>query len=250
AVSIDARNLPDALSRFPELLDSVRQSGMDVQVVYLTTDSRVLLERYSATRRRHPLTRDNDRTLAEAIEIEQQTLAPIRQKADLVIDSTNLSVHDLRSRITEQVAQHSSRHLTLTFESFGFKHGVPTDADMVFDARCLPNPYWDINLRSDTGRDDSVAEFLQRYPDVKAMQDDIAGWLERWLPAYQASNRSYLTVSVGCTGGQHRSVYLCEQLAEHFAKQLPEVRLRHRELGIHTALAISDTRQESHDAQS
>lgn len=237
AVSIDARNLPEALTRFPELLDNVRQSGMDVQVVYLTTDSRVLLERYSATRRRHPLTRDNDHTLAEAIEIEQKTLAPIRQKADLVIDSTNLSVHDLRSRITEQVAQHSSRHLTLTFESFGFKHGVPTDADMVFDARCLPNPYWDINLRGDTGRDDSVAEFLQRYPTVQAMHDDIAGWLERWLPAYQDSNRSYLTVSVGCTGGQHRSVYLCEQLASYFAERLPEVRLRHRELGIHTALS-------------
>lgn len=240
AVSIDARNLPDALTRFPELLDDVRQSGMDVQVVYITTDSRVLLERYSATRRRHPLTRDNDRTLAEAIEIEQQTLAPIREKSDLIIDSTSLSVHDLRSRITEQVAQHSSRHLTLTFESFGFKHGVPTDADMVFDARCLPNPYWDINLRADTGRDASVVKFLEHYPDVQAMHDDIAGWLERWLPAYQASNRSYLTVSVGCTGGQHRSVYLCEKLAAHFAALLPEVRLRHRELGIHTALNGAD----------
>lgn len=250
AVSIDARNLPDALTRFPELLDEVRQSGMDVQVVYITTDSRVLLERYSATRRRHPLTRDNDRTLAEAIEIEQQTLSPIREKSDLIIDSTNLSVHDLRSRITEQVAQHSSRHLTLTFESFGFKHGVPTDADMVFDARCLPNPYWDIALRADTGRDTSVVKFLEDYPVVQAMHDDIAGWLERWLPEYQASNRSYLTVSVGCTGGQHRSVYLCEKLAAHFAALLPEVRLRHRELGIHTALNGADDARGDCDAQS
>ncbi|WP_106478410.1 RNase adapter RapZ [Phytohalomonas tamaricis] len=236
AVSIDARNLPDALERFPELLEGLTQRGLDAQVVYLTADSKILLERYSATRRRHPLTRESQMTLAEAIESEQHFLAPIRHTADLVIDTSNLSVHDLRGRISEQVARHTEKQLTLTFESFGFKRGVPLDADMVFDVRCLPNPYWDPQLRSSTGQDADVIAFLENYSDVQAMYDDIRQWLERWLPAHLASNRSYLTVAIGCTGGQHRSVYLIERLAIHFATQFPSVRLRHRELSIQKAM--------------
>ncbi|APX93666.1 RNase adaptor protein RapZ [Halomonas sp. 1513] len=236
AVSIDARNLPDALERFPSLLDEVRQRGVDCQVVYLTADAKILLERYSATRRRHPLTRDSDRTLAEAIDSEESALADIRDLADLTIDTTRLSVHELRGRIADQVAQHVGKQLTLTFESFGFKRGVPLDADTVFDARCLPNPYWDPRLRPFNGRDAEIVAFLERYPDVGAMATDIRGWLTRWLPAYQASHRSYVTVAIGCTGGQHRSVYLVERLATEFAADYPDVRLRHRELGIHTAI--------------
>ncbi|WP_110668247.1 RNase adapter RapZ [Salinicola halophilus] len=236
AVSIDARNLPESLERFPMLLDAVRQRGIDSQVVYLTADAKVLLERYSATRRRHPLTRGNDMTLAEAIDSEQEYLAPIRRVADLVIDTQGLSVHDLRGRISEQVAKHAGGRLTLTFESFGFKRGVPLDADMVFDVRCLPNPFWDPNLRSYDGRDVQIVEFLESYPDVHAMAEDIHAWLTRWLPAYLASHRSYLTIAVGCTGGHHRSVYLIERLARHFEHQGVDIRLRHRELGIHTAL--------------
>ncbi|MBD3897360.1 RNase adapter RapZ [Halomonas sp. ML-15] len=236
AVSIDARNLPDALERFPSLLDEVRQRGVDCQVVYLTADAKILLERYSATRRRHPLTRDSNRTLAEAIDSEESALAEIRDLADLTIDTTRLSVHDLRGRIAEQVAQHVGKQLTLTFESFGFKRGVPLDADTVFDARCLPNPYWDPRLRSFNGRDAEIVAFLESYPDVGDMAEDIRGWLTRWLPAYQASHRSYVTVAIGCTGGQHRSVYLVERLATEFATSYPDVRLRHRELGIHTAI--------------
>nr|WP_297459269.1 RNase adapter RapZ [uncultured Halomonas sp.] len=235
AVSIDARNLPAALKRFPALLEEIRLRGIDCQVVYFTAEDKILLERYSATRRRHPLTRDSEMTLAEAIESEVEALAGIRDLADLVIDTSQLSVHDLRGRIAEQVAQHSSEQLTLTFESFGFKRGVPLDADTVFDARCLPNPYWDPRLRPFNGRDSEIVEFLEDYPDVIAMVDDIRDWLERWLPAYLASNRSYLTVAIGCTGGQHRSVYLTERLARHFATRY-RVRLRHRELGIHTAV--------------
>ncbi len=235
AVSIDARNLPTALKRFPALLEDVRSRGIDCQVVYLTADDKILLERYSATRRRHPLTRDSDMTLAEAIESEETALSRIRDTADLVIDTSQLSVHDLRRRIAEQVAEHSGEQLTLTFESFGFKRGVPLDADTVFDARCLPNPYWDPRLRPFNGRDPEIVEFLQAYPDVVAMADDIRDWLERWLPAYLASSRSYLTVAIGCTGGQHRSVYLAERLAQHFSARY-RVRLRHRELGIHTAV--------------
>lgn len=236
AVSIDARNLPDALERFPSLLDEVRQRGVDCRIVYLTSDAKTLIERYSATRRRHPLTRGNDMSLAEAIDSEEQALAEIRDLADLTIDTTRLSVHELRGRIAEQVARQAGTQLTLTFESFGFKRGVPLDADSVFDVRCLPNPYWDPRLRPFNGRDKEIIEFLEGHADVAAMADDICHWLKRWLPVYQASHRSYFTVAIGCTGGQHRSVYLVERLALAFATDYPNVRLRHRELGIHTAV--------------
>ncbi|OLO03804.1 MULTISPECIES: RNase adapter RapZ [Salinicola] len=245
AVSIDARNLPEALERFPVLLDAVRERGIDTQVVYLTADAKILLERYSATRRRHPLTRGNDMTLAEAIDHEQEYLAPIRRMADLVIDTQGLSVHDLRARIGEQVARHTGGRLTLTFESFGFKRGVPLDADMVFDARCLPNPFWDPGLRAFDGRDPQIVEFLESYSDVHAMAGDIHAWLDRWLPAYLASHRSYLTVAIGCTGGQHRSVYLIERLARHFHHESADIRLRHRELGIQTALSPASRPRET-----
>ncbi|QNI02619.1 RNase adapter RapZ [Halomonas sp. SH5A2] len=232
AVSIDARNLPGALAKLPELLEELRQRTIKCQIVYLTTDARILLERYSETRRRHPLTRNSSLTLEEAIDKEEQTLHEIRDLADLTIDTTRLSVHDLRRRITDQVAHQRRDQLTLTFESFGYKRGVPLDADIVFDVRCLPNPYWDPALRGSTGRDADIIAFLSSYPLVDDMTSDIQGWLERWLPAYQQSQRSYMTVAIGCTGGQHRSVYMAEQLAQHIASLLGEVQLRHRELGL------------------
>lgn len=240
AVSIDARNLPTALAHLPELVDTLNQHDIDLQIVYLTAETQTLLERYSATRRRHPLTRDSDMTLSEAIEYEERFLGPIRDLADLLIDTTNLSVHELRRRITEQVAQHTAHQMTLSFESFGFKHGVPHDADMVFDVHCLPNPYWDAALHDFTGRDAPVIEFLERYSEVQAMHSDIAAWLDKWLPAYMSSQRSYFTVAIGCTGGQHRSVYLVEQLAHHFAQQFRNVRIRHRELHIQQAVMITE----------
>jgi len=236
AVSIDARNLPAALARFPELLEELRARQVDCQVVYLTTDARILLERFSQTRRRHPLTRGSDMTLAEAIDTEEQSLSGIRDLADLVIDTTRLSVHELRGRITDQVAGHQAERMTLTVESFGFKRGVPLDADIVFDARCLPNPYWDPALRDATGRDASIIAFLDGYPVVAEMLDDILVWVQRWLPHYRASQRSYLTLAIGCTGGQHRSVYLAERLADRLASRQDGVRLRHRELGVQITL--------------
>ncbi|WP_404296745.1 RNase adapter RapZ [Halomonas sp.] len=239
AVSIDARNLPQALQRFPSLLEEVRARGIDCQVIYLTTDARILLERYSETRRRHPLTRDSEMTLAEAIDSEELALSGIRDLADLVIDTSRLSVHELRGRIADQVASHQPDQLTLTIESFGFKRGVPPDADLVFDARCLPNPYWDPQLRASTGRDPEVIAFLESYTLVDEMRHDIQAWVERWLPAYLASHRSYLTVAIGCTGGQHRSVYLAERLAASLTISHPLVRLRHRELGINHSLPVS-----------
>lgn len=231
AVSIDARNLPEALQRFPAALAEFKQHNLHCQVVYLTSDARVLLERYSHTRRRHPLTRYSDMTLAEAIDSEEQALTGIRDVADLVIDTTRLSVHELRARIAEQVAGHSAANLTLTVESFGFKRGVPPDADIVFDARCLPNPYWDPTLRDATGRDQAITDFLDGYPIVAEMQNDILNWVQKWLPEYEASQRSYLTVAIGCTGGQHRSVHLAERIATALATHHSRVRLRHRELG-------------------
>ncbi|CBV41804.1 RNase adapter RapZ [Halomonas elongata] len=249
AVSIDARNLPHALQRFPTLLHELRDRGIECQVVYLTTDARILIERYSTTRRRHPLTRNNRMTLAEAIEQEEASLADIRDLADLVIDTSRLSVHELRGRIADQLADRGQETLTLTIESFGFKRGVPLDADIVFDARCLPNPYWDPSLRDATGRDENVIAFLESYPMVEEMRQDILAWVERWLPRYQASQRSYLTVAVGCTGGQHRSVYLAERLAHDLASQQSGVRLRHRELGIHLSRLPPEAalEQDDHD---
>jgi len=231
AVSIDARNLPEALKRFPGLLADLKRSAIDCQVVYLTSDARVLLERYSHTRRRHPLTRNTQLTLAEAIDSEEQALTGMRDLADLLIDTTRLSVHELRGRIADQVAGHSAAEMTLTVESFGFKRGVPPDADIVFDARCLPNPYWDPTLRDSTGSDASIIAFLEGYSIVDEMYADILAWVEKWLPEYRASQRSYLTVAIGCTGGQHRSVYLAERLGHALAESHPRVRLRHRELG-------------------
>lgn len=239
AVSIDARNLPHALERFPRLMEELRAKQVDCQIVYLTTDAKILLERYSATRRRHPLTRGRDITLNEAIESEDATLSDIRNLADLIIDTSRLSVHDLRGRIADQVASHRADHLTLTVESLGFKGGVPLDADIVFDARCLPNPYWDPRLRSATGREPSIVAFLEQYPLVQQMLDDISAWVERWLPEYRNTHRSYLTVAIGCTGGQHRSVYLAERLAQRLAEHQSDVRLRHRELGIHTPITAA-----------
>ena len=232
AVSIDARNLPGALEKLPRLLTELHQRDIHFQIVYLTTDARILLERYSATRRRHPLTRHSDLTLEEAISKEEDTLSAVRDLADLTIDTSRMTVHDLRSRITDQVALHKSDKLTITFESFGYKRGVPLDADLVFDVRCLPNPYWDPMLRESTGRDADVQAFLSEYPIVKAMGDDIHAWISRWLPAYQSSQRSYMTIAIGCTGGQHRSVYTVEQLAKRMAEDGIETHIRHRELGL------------------
>ncbi|MCP1313299.1 MULTISPECIES: RNase adapter RapZ [unclassified Halomonas] len=239
AVSIDARNLPAALERFPTLLRDIKVGNTHVQVIYLTTDARILLERYSATRRRHPLTRDTDMTLEEAIAKEEQTLFGIRELADLMIDTSRLTVHDLRRRITDEVAHQRQDQLTLTFESFGYKRGVPLDADIVFDIRCLPNPYWDPTLRPFTGRDAEIATFLEGYPVVEQMRQDIQAWLEKWLPVYQNSQRSYMTVAIGCTGGQHRSVYLVERLAQRLAASQRNVQVRHRELGLHYSAATA-----------
>ncbi|PZX30326.1 conserved hypothetical protein; putative P-loop ATPase [Cupriavidus phytorum] len=223
-----------------QLPDTVRALAAEhqVEVIFLTASTDALVQRYSETRRRHPLSARtdgaaggggafNDTALMEAIEMERALLSPLAEAAHR-IDTSNVRTNTLRSWIKELIRDDSQR-LTLLFESFGFKHGVPSDADMVFDVRSLPNPYYDLALRPLTGRDVPVIDFLQAQPMVLAMAEDIRAYVEKWLPSFIADNRSYLTVAIGCTGGQHRSVYIAERLANYFRAH-GNVLVRHREL--------------------
>jgi len=229
AVGIDARNLPQALQQFSQILEQLRQRGVSSEILFLTCDTETLIKRFSETRRRHPLS-SSGASLAQAVEQERALLEPIAQRADLFIDTSQTNIHQLRDLVLSRVARESRQQLSLLFESFGYKHGIPRDADFVFDARCLPNPHWQPELRPLSGRDSAVAEYLQRDPLVVTMEQQLRSFLEQWIPAFEAGNRSYLTVAIGCTGGQHRSVYLVERLARHFQDRYPGVVARHREL--------------------
>jgi UPF0042 nucleotide-binding protein len=229
AVGIDARNLTHSLDSIGDTLADLQSRQIDSEILFLTCETDTLIKRFSETRRRHPLSYGG-LSLAEAIEHEQQLLEPISQCADLYIDTSQTTLHQLRDLIRDRVVRRSDRTLSLLFESFGYKHGIPVDADFVFDARCLPNPHWQPELRRLTGRDRAVIDYLQGEAAVAAMQSALCEFFEAWIPAFEADNRSYLTVAIGCTGGQHRSVYLTEQLAQHFRQRYPNVATRHREL--------------------
>lgn len=228
AVCIDVRVSTEGISELPEILDELK-SDIVPEVLYLDADETILLQRFSATRRKHPLTNEHS-SLAEAIKQENQYLAPIADRANVKIDTSSLSVQELREQVRLKLIQ-KPKGLSLQFLSFGFKHGVPRDADLVFDVRCLPNPFWDKNLRMFTGRDKPIQDFLRKEPAVTEMFDDIYRFIERWLPQYENNQRSYLTVAIGCTGGQHRSVYLAEQLSAIFKESYASTQLRHRDLG-------------------
>jgi UPF0042 nucleotide-binding protein len=227
AVCIDARSRD--LDRFPELLLALDRLELDAQVIYLDALSATLVKRFSETRRRHPLT-DEDTDLLQAIEAEREVLEGIADLADLTIDTTTLRGHQLTDLIGTRVIGDTPAGLSLLFRSFGYKFGVPVDADLVFDIRCLPNPYWVMELRPLTGRDQAVRDFLQADSQVQAMFEDLCEFLERWLPRFEADHRAYMTVAIGCTGGQHRSVYMAEALGHHFAGRFAGVLVRHREL--------------------
>ncbi|MBD7976071.1 MULTISPECIES: RNase adapter RapZ [Pseudomonas] len=229
AVSIDARNLPSHLQRFPDLLEEVRSRHILCDVLYLDADEETLLKRFSETRRRHPLTNDT-RSLAEAIRDESQLLGPISDLADLKIDTTHLNLYQLRDSLQLRLLDKPEPGTAFLIESFGFKRGMPVDADLVFDVRCLPNPYWRPDLRDFSGRDQPVIEFLDAQSDVEEMYQDIRGYLQKWLPRFAASNRAYVTIAIGCTGGHHRSVYLAERLGATLKTQLKNVQVRHRDL--------------------
>lgn len=228
AIGVDARESPTQIAYFPEHLESLRTRGVDVDVLFLTASEEIILKRYSETRRKHPLS-DEQTSLVEAINIERALLAPIANAADITLDTTRLNLHELRSAIDSRMPG-SSRKLSVLFLSFGFKNGMPDGADYVFDVRCLPNPHWVPELRPLNGRDAAIADYLSIQPEVMAMQEDITRFLDRWLPTYEAQDRAYVTIAIGCTGGQHRSVYLVEQFAPHFKKRFAQVVIKHREL--------------------
>ncbi|MFT4815844.1 MAG: UPF0042 nucleotide-binding protein [Pseudohongiellaceae bacterium] len=230
AVSIDARNISADLQQAPEIISELQARELPTEIIFLDANSQTLLKRFSESRRKHPLSNEST-GLREAIDIESTLLESISMMANLVIDTSNMSLHQLRDLIKNRLLENSGTSMALLFQSFGFKNGVPVDADLVYDVRCLPNPYWDTALRSLTGLDAEVAKFLDSQDEVQEMVDDIRAYLEKWLPRYESNNRSYITVAVGCTGGQHRSVYIGEKLGRYFSSKVNNVQIRHRDLG-------------------
>jgi RNase adapter protein RapZ len=235
AIGIDVRNAWQDLTIFPDMIGTLKDANVPFHVLFLDTRLPVLMQRYSETRRKHPLS-DRDTNLEEAISAERALLEPIRDAADQVLDTSNLNLHELRDLVKERVVGPHETTMAILIESFGFKHGLPVNADLVFDSRCLPNPHWQAKLRPLTGKDQGVVDFLQREPVVEEMYQDIKNYLSRWLPRYKANNRSYITIAIGCTGGQHRSVYLSERLYGHFVTQFDNVQVRHRDINNHRSV--------------
>jgi len=232
AVGVDARNRPKDVDSLPNLISDLQASGVQTELLFLQASDDVLMKRYSETRRRHPMA-EHGTALHTAIKTERDILAEVVSSADLIIDTSRTSVYELADAIRERVDQRKSGDLSVLIESFGFKNGIPADADFVFDLRCLPNPYWTMELRGLTGKDKEVRKFLGAQPMVNAMYEDILAFLQRWIPEYDALHRSYLTVAIGCTGGQHRSVYMANRLAEALREAHDPVLTRHNELGSH-----------------
>jgi RNase adapter protein RapZ len=228
AIGIDARN-QTFLSQVPKTLEELKRLGLRYRVIFLEAEESILVRRFKQTRRRHPMI-DKDTSLLEAIILEKQLLEPLAFQAALRIDTTHTTPHELRQQIYEYVHGEDTVGMTLLFQSFGFKHGTPLDADYVFDVRCLPNPYWETELRRYTGLDEPVIRFMEQYPEVEEMFIELRGFLEKWIPRFEREDRTYMTIAVGCTGGMHRSVYLINRLARYFSDQGLKTQLRHREL--------------------
>lgn len=230
AVGIDVRSRNNELAKLAQWRAALAQLGLEGTLIFFDASDEVLLRRYSDTRRRHPLG-NAGLTLQEAIRREREILAPLLEAADVIIDTSQLNVHQLRRRIIAEFALNSGAALSLLFESFAYKRGVPADADFVFDARVLPNPHWNPELRPYSGRDTQVREFLRAQPEVNEYVGQVSQFLDTWLPRLRGETRSYVTIAFGCTGGKHRSVYLAETLAQHARNQgWDEVATFHREL--------------------
>jgi len=228
AVGIDARNIADDLILFPEIIQNIDKDEVRVIVLYLDASSPALVKRFSETRRKHPLTNERQ-DLREALDQETRLLDPISALASLSIDTTDMTIHELRDEIRIRLAE-QNHDFALLFQSFAYKRGVPVDADFVFDVRNLPNPHWEAPLRPLTGLDADVQEFLDKQQDFTEMYQDLSSYLDNWLPKFQVNNRSYVTIAIGCTGGQHRSVYMAQKLFSHYHSQFTNVQVRHREL--------------------
>jgi len=229
AVGIDARESAAEIRKFPGYLDTLRKSGAETQVLFLSASDEVLQRRYSETRRRHPLTA-RKATLADAIRRERRLLKPIADLAAVTLDTSHLNLHQLREEIRARLPEAAAGQLAVVLQSFGFKSGLPDGADFVFDVRCLPNPHWEPRLRALDGRDPAVADYLERQSAVRKMLGDIHGFLGGWLPAFREQDRAYVTVAIGCTGGRHRSVYLVEKLAAALRGRFDPVIVKHQEL--------------------
>lgn len=229
AVGIDARNQPLDLAHLPQLIDEISQHEVTCRVLFLEAQTETLIKRFSETRRKHPLTRQ-DRSLAEAIGQERELLQPLYEAAEYRVDTTHTNVHELRELLGSDLGRGTASRASILLQSFGFKHGVPEGVDFIFDVRCLPNPHWQTSLRPLTGLDVPVVEFLESAPEVGEMRRDLIAFFERWVPRFQTDGRSYLTIAIGCTGGQHRSVYMVDALRRHFSDKGYKVMVRHREL--------------------
>ncbi|MGX2948377.1 RNase adapter RapZ [Frederiksenia canicola] len=230
-VSLDVRNLPDD----PTLLESVLNQlpdSIQTKLIFLDCGRKTLIRRYSDSRRLHPLS-NHDLSLEAAIDLESKLLDPLIQQANYVIDTTYLSAHELAENLRELLRGSAEKELQIVVESFGFKYGLPPDADYVFDVRFLPNPHWNPELRPMTGLEQPVIDFLERQTEVHNFIYQTRNYLDMWLPLLEKNNRSYLTIAIGCTGGKHRSVFIAEQLAQYFASRNKKVKVRHRSLEKH-----------------
>ena len=232
AVGVDARNHADNLESLPDLLHELQGQGIGTDIIFLHASDEILLQRFGETRRRHPLANEG-MELRAAIESERAVLAEIELSADLIIDTSTTSIYELADVIRSRVDRRESEALSVLIESFGFKYGIPADADFVFDLRSLPNPYWTMKLRGFTGLDNEVHKFLDDKPKFQAMFEDIASFLESWIPHYREANRGYMTVALGCTGGQHRSVYMAEKIAARLRELHEPILTRHNALPEH-----------------
>jgi UPF0042 nucleotide-binding protein len=229
AVAIDARSGVDNSDRFDEIMSQINKHDLPVKVLFLTCDTSRLLKRFSETRRKHPLSRQG-LPLADAIQQEKKLLEDIHANADLLIDSSSMNVHELRQMIIDRLTSQTGSEMGILIQSFGFKNGVPADTDFVFDVRCLPNPHWEESLKPLSGRDPAVIKYLESYSDVEEMFNSIFNFLKDWIPRFEKENRSYITISIGCTGGKHRSVYLVERITTALQQERANLSLRHRDL--------------------
>ena len=229
AIGIDARNSLDDFSILPETIKTLRKKNIPSELVFIEANDEVLTKRFSETRRKHPLSSDTI-SLTDAIKQEREIIGALAEASDLRIDTSYMQLHELRDIVSQRIDQRKKARLSLQFMSFGFKNGIPKDADFVFDLRCLPNPYWNRDLRKYSGKDQPVIDFLSKQDSAIQMLDDLEHFLERWIPQFEADNRSYLSVAFGCTGGHHRSVFIVEQLATKFNNSEKQVIIRHRDL--------------------
>jgi UPF0042 nucleotide-binding protein len=229
AAGVDARSPEAALRALPETLETMRAEGVLTEVVFVEANDDVLTKRFSETRRRHPLSSARV-ALPDAIRTERRLMGPVSELADLRIDTSFTAVHELRDLVRERVARRASAEISIQLISFGYKHGTPRDADFVFDVRCLPNPHWDRELRKFSGREQPVVDFLLAQDLVRRMLEDLKRFLDRWIPRFEAENRSYMCIAIGCTGGHHRSVFLIEQLAAHLRRGGRQIIVKHRDL--------------------